>query len=561
MSYPPKYLYLILISILSSYTLNSQIKDFTIPDSLKHKSFYELEDKVYDTSIEKKQILIYAKSYLKKALNINDSVKIATGYLFLTVYFDNEQEFEKYIDLAINYSKNKVSFLVPSTAYSMKAGIYSGRNNHKKALDYYSLSHKAALKGNNFDLAYMMTFNIGLLNNRIGNHDEAIKHMKQTWKHFENSEFPQIALSSMCIIANSYTYKKKTDSASYINKLGIDKSLLLNDLEHYNFFTFYEGINKYYQNNIPAARDSILKALPDLIKTKNHYKVPIAYSYLGKMFHKQKEKTKSLEYLKKVDSIFNIDNDLPIYCRDTYRLLIDTEKAPEKQLYYLNQLLKLDSILHNNFRYLTKSISNEYEIPKLLSKKEALILMLDKKNKSNIKKNYILIFLVSVLSLSLVVLYYLKRRKENSFKKLINDLNSKEENKSQKKRTDLKINEKIVIQILKNLEDFEEKNEFLSKKISLQNLAKKLNTNSKYLSKVINTHKHKTFKNYINDLRVNYVINLLKHNSKYRNFTVKALAEEVGFSNTESFSKAFRKRTNLSVVYFIKKIDALNKKN
>mgnify|MGYP000745972642 CR=1 FL=1 len=47
----------------------------------------------------------------------------------------------------------------------------------------------------------------------------------------------------------------------------------------------------------------------------------------------------------------------------------------------------------------------------------------------------------------------------------------------------------------KSLEDFEKGGAFLTNQISLKDVAKLINTNSKYLSKIINTYKGKNFAN------------------------------------------------------------------
>ncbi len=98
---------------------------------------------------------------------------------------------------------------------------------------------------------------------------------------------------------------------------------------------------------------------------------------------------------------------------------------------------------------------------------------------------------------------------------------------------------------------------FLISKITLHEFAKQLQTNTKYLSKVINTHKLKSFRNYINDLRVQYCIQELKHNMNYRKYTVKAMAKEAGFTTAESFSKAFQKRTGETVSSFLRQFQQI----
>ncbi len=82
-----------------------------------------------------------------------------------------------------------------------------------------------------------------------------------------------------------------------------------------------------------------------------------------------------------------------------------------------------------------------------------------------------------------------------------------------------------------------------------------METNSKYLSKIVNTHKEKTFTKYINDLRVEYAIRKLQQDKKLRNYTIQAIAVEFAFDNAESFSTAFHKNTGLKPTYFIENIN------
>ena len=111
--------------------------------------------------------------------------------------------------------------------------------------------------------------------------------------------------------------------------------------------------------------------------------------------------------------------------------------------------------------------------------------------------------------------------------------------------------------MLEKLALFEKDDAFLEKTITIQNTAVKLNTNTKYLSKVINENKGKTFVSYINDLRVEYAITQLQVQPKLRNFTIQALANEFGFNSAESFSSAFYKKHKIKPTYFIKELENL----
>jgi AraC-like DNA-binding protein len=86
-------------------------------------------------------------------------------------------------------------------------------------------------------------------------------------------------------------------------------------------------------------------------------------------------------------------------------------------------------------------------------------------------------------------------------------------------------------------------------------VAKRFNTNSSYLSKVVNLKKDKNFSQYISELRIAYAVDKLKNNPRFRKYTIKAIAEEVGFGNAQSFSKAFYSRTGIQPSYFIRNLN------
>ena len=120
---------------------------------------------------------------------------------------------------------------------------------------------------------------------------------------------------------------------------------------------------------------------------------------------------------------------------------------------------------------------------------------------------------------------------------------------------DLDINQEIIEKILNGLETFENKDGFLNAGINQSALAEDLNTNTSYLSKVINHYKGKNFNSYLNELRVNHAVSLLKNSSVHRRYTIKALAQELGFSNPRSFSDAFFSQTGIKPSYFIKQLE------
>ena len=115
---------------------------------------------------------------------------------------------------------------------------------------------------------------------------------------------------------------------------------------------------------------------------------------------------------------------------------------------------------------------------------------------------------------------------------------------------ELDINPEVVAAILKKLEKFEISKKYLEKEMNLLKLASLLNTNTKYASKIIAKYRNKGIIEYITDLKIDHIIELLKSDNKYRIYKNKSLADEAGFGSTQNFTRAFKTRTGISPSYF-----------
>ena len=106
-------------------------------------------------------------------------------------------------------------------------------------------------------------------------------------------------------------------------------------------------------------------------------------------------------------------------------------------------------------------------------------------------------------------------------------------------------------QLLHKLDRFEAGKKFTNPDMSIALLAAQFDTNTKYLSEVINRHKGKNFNSYINELRINYIIEKLRTESVYFNYKVSYLAKESGFSSHSSFATVFKSVTGISPTKFM----------
>lgn len=88
--------------------------------------------------------------------------------------------------------------------------------------------------------------------------------------------------------------------------------------------------------------------------------------------------------------------------------------------------------------------------------------------------------------------------------------------------------------------------EFCDCNFSLSKLADLVGSNTSYVSQVINDSFQKTFNDYVTPYRIHTACKRLTDRTNYGNFTMKAIAESVGFKSYTTFVNAFKKITGIT---------------
>jgi len=155
------------------------------------------------------------------------------------------------------------------------------------------------------------------------------------------------------------------------------------------------------------------------------------------------------------------------------------------------------------------------------------------------------------------VFYYIinKRNTKKKIKELLKKVEELEHGQEKKViiKKDVIFDEKARI-ILNKIADFEKKEYYLATACSLAFMAEKLETNTTYLSKVINTYKGKTFTAYITKLRMDKALIRLKNDKTLHSYTIKGIAEEFGYKRQETFSRAFKAYTGIYPSQYLKNL-------
>ena len=513
-----------------------------------------------------------ANQYTEVVKRGGDPIEMADTYLFLSQAFSHSERAVAYTDSIIQVTKDvKNNTMYPAEGYLQKGiQLYYIADFDKALENYLKANAYFREQQNNFKQLVIQHY-IGLLKNNIDETDEAFLIFKKNMKFFEDvknrENYQQQYLKSLYAIAVSYVSKGKPDSALAWSKMGIETSLKTEDKYLYPYFLFSSGSSEELKKNYKVALDSILKGSSLILDKKKS--LCTAYLNISEIYDSLNNKSKALEYLYKVDSVYQKEPQVIFKVRTAYDILLkkyQDEGNKDMQLETVKKMLTIDSLLELRPQNLSRKIVEQYDTPKLLYEKEKLIEELEEE--TNIGKTAITI--LGLLSVGLIFSVIYVTRKNIVHKKRFNSLMQEQkpqekptieekiavvaqQTETVKKVTDLP--DEVVQSILERLTRFETSYKFTNKQYTLSSLAKELQTNSAYLSKIINAEKKTSFAHYMNKLRIDYAIEKLKEDAVLRSYTIKAIANEFGFNTAQSFSNAFYKQTGIYPSFFIKQLE------
>ncbi|WP_374174646.1 helix-turn-helix domain-containing protein [Flavobacterium tructae] len=460
------------------------------------------------------------------------------------------------------------------------------RENYSDAIENYQQGIKLSIKIGDIIQIVKFKSNIAAINVAVGNYRLAIKDLRSlndfvdknqsvyTKQQYLNNK-SNINLS----LAGSYESfymkdpKKKVllDSAEYFYQKTISYSQNFPDnkiVAKLSLGNIY-GELKEYKNAEKTYYDIIFLAsqnnMQEILCTTNYN--------LGDLYYNTKKYDKALVFFKKSDSIGEITKTNQVdhlksnyYQAKIYNIRNEPELAYKHSKIYLDNYEKSESklndeILEVNYKLGVGDLTSEMVTIQEKYKYDVFL------NKA-LKVFYVVIFIGIVFLLiknirdknkahkkmnALIEEFKANLEKKNDPEPEIAVLES-EELQLKKENVNLSIDEAKENKIVEKLLALESKQEFLHADFTLPYVAKKIKTNTTYLSYVVNKRFGKSFGEYSNELKINYVINEMITNHMYRKYSTQAIAESVGFKNAVSFAKSFRKRTGVSPAQFANNI-------
>lgn len=320
------------------------------------------------------------------------------------------------------------------------------------------------------------------------------------------------------------------------------------------------GLGYFNLGNYKKSLDYYEKSLEKLEKMPDNFLKALVLNGMANIYLAKKDPVSAKPLIDKAQILaeespfLSLKNEIYQSSQQYYSLTKDIEKLEESKK---KQEAVAEKITNNSSAFINDSYTD------LKKSNENIAKTSEHKNTT-----IIIAFLIMLCGVIYFVIYRKRQqRKFDKIQRIIEEMepspsveNYKEDNEEEHS-TDTPLVAQIDTQpmmtpetekkILLKLEKFEQSELFNRNNVSLSYVASYCNTNTKYLSYIVNHYKKKDFKNYINELRVKNVIYKLKNDSQYQKYKISTLAEETGFSSQSKFAAAFRKVTGISPSEFL----------
>ncbi|MEG1230183.1 MAG: AraC family transcriptional regulator [Flavobacterium sp.] len=564
-----------------------------------------LFEKVNSTS--KTDTVLYkntVNNYLKKAKKAHQATHIFNAYYFYAVYESDPKEMHLYTDSLTQYARKTKKTLNIIKAYQARSTIYYIEKNYKKSLEYELAALQLIDKDNQGYEYHKTLYGIGLTHFYLQQYQEASDYFGMARTYFEGTGDYNHLRGYM----NSILYEALT--ASYLGNYDYSNELLKTANEKLSkikaegralekaYLDYVYGINLYHLKKNNQSIEVLKGTLEEIKNNEDYANEHNVYYYLGLNYHVLGQKEEAIGYFNRIDKVFKTEKYINLEIKNAYNFLISYYKElknEEKELYYTNQSLNATVYLQSEYKHLSTALHKQLDIKHLEAEKKRL------EHSLRVKDLWLEMAFGggSMILIALTILLIQNHRKKKEYLKRYNELAalrknlkteekilevfsapetlylpvantpkaetaSSNEDKTSVKKTEKGFNAasiKTLDEILTHLDHFENNLDFLNSDINLNQLATLWHTNRSYLSTLINQYKGKGFTDYVNQLRIEYLLKNLEEDPNWKKYKIAHLAELLGFSSSRSFSNAFLKATGISPSFYIQKLQSEDENN
>lgn len=508
-----------------------------------YQSIMDLEDEAYENG-DLQKLRYLTEVHINKAKSESNVMELASGYYYRTIIEEPE--------LAISYSDSIILVTAqsdhleyPTFGYILKAIIFYDKGDYQLSLQNYITAYNLAVEKNNLNDQLTCSMAIAAIRNLNGQphaaadiYTRSLKVLKKE-KDFENTYYNDYMIL-MYNLALAHLRLSQLDSSRQYYKAGIDKALSNNDKMEYRDFVLVGAQLDYYEGDYQIARDTLLKYVFQLEGKSKAIKL----YYLAKIAQYSGNNKQAITYFQQIDSIVGASREPFDNIKEVYQQLVmyySLEENQKREIDAIEKLIFFDSVMTTEQKGIIEQATVAYDIPYLKRQKS--------KAEEQLKAKGIWIFVLgSMASLAILigVYFYIKAQKtKTKVKELLAGSKRPKPLSPKVEEYPTSVPKEIRDDILMKLEAFEKSDHYLSKELDMAQLAQEMDTNTSYLSTVINHYKEMSFPNYLKDLKITTAIDRLSSEPELLKYNYQGLADTFGFKTGESFSRAFYSKTGV----------------
>lgn len=429
----------------------------------------------------------------------------------------------------------------------------------------FEQSYRLSKEAGNDSTAMPALNSMAVIHARLGRYDKAGELFREIGKLARKNGQQQVYVTSLMNLGNCFHEQSNIDSALfYYNsayRLAQQYGLILSAV---SFGINMSELEKERGNNA-MARQYILEAL-DLARSSNNTgQVLACLSGLSgielKMKHFAEAENYAFEALKLAEGTGAKDEIMASYYA-LYRSKEEQHKADEALSYFKKYTAIKDSILNNEVQTQILELSARYE-----NEKNENTILAQEKHLKQARQRLVFLFMLTGFLLGVILLGGLVYHKRNQMLQqlLAKNLEAMEAersgggivpmtcfreplNRKKYSNSSLAASSKEFLELELN-RLFTEQKPWRQPDISLDKIANLLDTNTKYLSQIINQTHGNSFPNFINELRIKEARCMLIDRA-YAHYTIEAIGKMTGFNSNSSFVNAFKRYTGFTPSFF-----------
>lgn len=527
-------------------------------------------NKLFNSYYKYRQIEpVKALGYLQRAQIISQDIGLNSktaeilyhkGYLYRSLGINN-LSLQSYLKSLKIYEDMRDSNLVAWVLLDIGNIYFNQKSKLPIAFEHYEKAYRVFEELKNSEGLIVTDFCLGLTATERNQYAQSKSYLLDAIKWCdERKDYYRKALA-LSYLGQLYLKQKDYEKA----KEYFDQSFAINSEKGFKdglAYTYIDYANVFQvQKKYDQSLENLNKSLSLYKELGDKSNISSTLQRIGKVFAAKESYASAVDYALRALSVAD-SNNLVIMQQEILPVIADYYSRLKDYTNAFNYLKKSNDLKESDMNTILNQTQTEYEMEDAQHKSELL------KKENELKDSEItlqrkiiytvvfgLVLVVGLLVMLLVRSNQLKKSNVHLFKTNLEIMNKEKEiieiktsHRYSKSPLSSEENQNMLDHLMELINN---EKIYLNNQLTIEDVAKKLNTNRTYLSQIINEKFDVNFNNFINKYRVKEAQQMLLKDSN-KAFTIESIANSAGFHSKSSFNTAFKKFTGLTPSDFVR---------